>query len=76
MGRRWSWWSKRRNGITGGSTRVNSVVLQEEGLSPLQTQEEKGHEHRVVGTNDTRGRHEEEVDIADRRLFARYPGGV
>ena len=52
------------------------MVLQEEGLSPLQTQEEKGHEHRVVGTNDTRGRHEEEVDIADRRLFARYPGGV
>ncbi|KAK0105199.1 hypothetical protein ONS95_004406 [Cadophora gregata] len=32
LSRRWSWWSKRRS--------INSVVLQEEGIAPIQRQEE------------------------------------
>lgn len=52
------------------------MVLQEEGLSPMQRQEERGNDPRAVPSDDIRGRHGEEVDIGDRRLYARYPGGV
>ncbi|PVH86390.1 hypothetical protein DL98DRAFT_526904 [Cadophora sp. DSE1049] len=71
MGRRWSWWSKRRSANSRDSTRVNSVVLQEEGLSPMQRQEERENDFRAMPSNDTWVHHGQEEDIADRRLDAR-----
>ncbi|KAH7390099.1 hypothetical protein BKA64DRAFT_113130 [Cadophora sp. MPI-SDFR-AT-0126] len=75
MGRRWSWWSKRRSANSGDSTRVNSVVLQEEGLSPMQREEERISDLRATPADNSEMYHREE-DIADRRLGVRNASGV